>query len=130
MKQFLMIVFLVIALQSIAFSGTPTGVVDTVSTDAITGKLKRFVKSWVITLSTTPDTLSTDGATQFEFIHKGAASGDTVYLSTAQSGRITKFTEMLVTTNESTSRDFHEPIIKRLIVKATGTIKVNVRVWR
>jgi len=121
--------FLLLLLSSaISYAGTPAPTrIDTISSS---GSI-HFVASWYITLSTTPDTLTPPWkGTQVEVVHKGAASGDTIQVSYAQSPRVASFSEWLVALNDYTIQKWSDAVINRVVIKGSGTIKAWVKISR
>ena len=121
--------FLLILLSgSIAYAGTPAPTrIDTISSS---GNI-HFIASWFISLSTTPDTLVPPWkGTEVEIVHKGAASGDTIQASYAQSPRVASYSEWLTALNDVTVRKWSDASILRVIVKGSGTINAWIKIIR
>ena len=116
----------VLLMAGAAMAGRPTPTaVDTINTGG-TGRPEKFVATWRISLSATPDTIDLPApAGIIDLVHRGSAAGtDTVYESLAQAPHAGKFSVLLNVLNTSYRYDARGPYIRRVILKANGTVPV------
>ena len=124
-------VLLLMLFYGIAFAGKPTPRVDTLG---VVDGVQKFMATWIISVTTTADTLiSPFPGSIVETVHNGASTGDTVQVAYNQFGTA-GFTEILTENRDIAFRDFsqsgkYSPAVRRVIIKGSGTIAVWVRIY-
>jgi len=129
MKTFITVVVVLILASSLSSAGTPTPIVDTIRASTATGAPDRFVAYWQLTASTTPDTLIAPGMFANFKVISGAGATDTLFISTAQDGWVPKYADKTIGVAASLERQFNATVLRKLVIKGSGSFAAKVWAW-
>lgn len=105
-----------------ATAGTPAATaIDTIVYDALNGNLLRASVLYVLSVSTTPDTITLPLFVQNIEITAWGATTDTVQISTAQGTAAPKYSTWVRGTTAMIQQDYGKAYIKKIIIKGKST---------